>query len=125
MSDSKQGVTVHVGKDAIERFLACLHSYFDDDATGKAYVVHRCSFSEMRMAGMTMCRTEAIAFALSNPESIAELDQYEMIVIDSGNSSGDSWIATFYPRQRVMTFVDQMMALHSRAHGAPAALAAV
>jgi hypothetical protein len=48
-----------------------------------------------------------------------------MIVVDSGNSSGDSWIATFYPRQRVMTFVDQLMALHSRPHGAPAALAAV
>lgn len=32
---------------------------------------------------------------------------YEMVVIDSGNSHGDSWIATFYPKQMSMPFVDE------------------
>jgi hypothetical protein len=34
-------------------------------------------------------------------------NHYEMIVIDSGNSHGDSWIATFYPKQMVLSFVDE------------------
>lgn len=108
MPESKPSAAVYSGQEAIDRFGTCLNSYMQDDSTGKAYVVYRGGTTELRMAGMTLCRTEDMANALQNEERIGELDQYEMLVVDSGNSSGDSWVATFYPRQRAMTFVDQL-----------------
>ena len=108
MSENLQNAAVHFGQEAIARFGSCLNSYFQDDATGKAYVIYRSGRTDLGMSGMTMCRTESIAQAISDTERIGELDQYEMIVVDSGNSHGDSWIATFYPRQCVMTFVNKL-----------------
>lgn len=107
MNETRPGATLHFGKDAIEQFRNCLNSFFEDDATGKLYGAYRAEHSELRMVGMTMCRSEAIAELISDPERIGELDQYQMLVLDSGNSHGDSWIATFYPRQCMMTLIDQ------------------
>lgn len=108
MINAQPGALVHFGQDAINRFLACMNSFLLDDATGKSYVIYRDNESYLQMCGLTMCRAEAVADALFNTEHIIELDMYEMIVIDSGNSHGDSWIATFYPKLCVMTFVDQL-----------------
>lgn len=108
MTENKTAGAIYFGQEAIDRFGTCLGSYLQDDATGKAYIVYRGDFTELRMAGMTLARTEEMAKALQNEKRIGELDQYEMLVVDSGNSSGDSWVATFYPKQRAMTFVDQL-----------------
>ena len=107
MSENRPGALVHFGQDAIDRMLCCFNSYMQDDALGNAYCVRRGLKRDLRMFEMTTHRREEIVAALFSPARFSELESYEMIVIDSGNVHGDSWIATFYPRQRVMTFVDQ------------------
>lgn len=35
----------------------------------------------------------------------ADIDDYEMVVFDGGNTSGDTWKHVFFPRQREHYFV--------------------
>jgi hypothetical protein len=105
MNEQSPRSVVYFGQNAVDLFSTCLSSFLQEDATGKSYVVER--DNGLRMIGLGMCLLEDIFYLISNSKNISELDQYEVIVIDSGNSHGDSWIAMFYPRQCVMAFVDQ------------------
>lgn len=92
------------GDDARKFFFACFNSFTQDDATGKAYVVRRNAQRQLEMLPLTGCALEGVAIDLHNNEG--NLSDCEMIVIDSGNSHGDSWIATYYPQQGALTFID-------------------
>jgi len=98
-----QIATVSQGKDAVQEFLNCLNSFFQDDATGKAYVVTRGVNMGLNMVPLTGGTIEEIALDAQKDASL--LTDYEMIVIDSGNSHGDSWKAIFHPNQLVLNFV--------------------
>jgi hypothetical protein len=98
-------VDSYYGKEAVARFWTCINSYLQDDATGSVYGVWRDLKSDLVMAEMSQFRFQAIVQNFG--KEMERLKDYEMIVIDSGNTSGDSWVATFYPRQIVCTFVNQ------------------
>lgn len=96
---------------ALEQLGICLNCFFQDDATGKAYVIERSELTQLFMIGLTGCAIQGIADDLNaDPD---RLSRYEMIVIDSGNSHGDSWIATYHPKQQVLTFVDERAGQHN------------
>lgn len=91
-------VFVYEGATARERLLDCLNSFFQDDAVGWAYVIRRGSPD----AG------PALAPLSSDSVDIGRLfqdDQLEMVVVDSGNTDGDSWKAVYFCRTQVLTFV--------------------
>lgn len=98
---------VYLGNESVNFFLSCLNSFFDEDSTGKCYVISRDEGTNLNLTGLTGCATEFVADCLSNENLFSRLNIYEMIVIDSGNKHGDSWIATYYPKQMLTTFVDQ------------------
>lgn len=98
-----QIATVFGGKEAVQQFLNCLNSFFQDDATGTAYAVTRNAELGLDMVPLTGCAIEDIA--LDAQKDVSLLTDYNMIVIDSGNSHGDSWKAIFHPNQVVFNFV--------------------
>lgn len=78
-----QIASVFEGKEAVQRFLYCLNSFFQDDATGQAYAVTRDAELGLNMVPLTGCAIEAIA--LDAQKDVSLLTDYNMIVIDSGN----------------------------------------
>jgi hypothetical protein len=93
------------GEEARQAFATCINSFLQDDATGKAYGVRRDSQQILKMVPFAGCGFQSIVEDFQ--DDVAKLQCYEMIVIDSGNSHGDSWIATFYPKQMSLSFVDE------------------
>ncbi len=93
------------GEEARREFATCINSFLQDDATGKAYGVRRDNQRYLQMVPFAGCGFQSIVEDFET--DVERLNCYETIVIDSGNAHGDSWIATFYPKQMVLTFVDQ------------------
>ena len=93
------------GEEARKQFASCINSFLQDDSTGKAYGVRRDSQKLLQMVSFAGCGFQSIVEDFH--DDVAKLHCYEMIVIDSGNSHGDSWIATFYPKQMSLSFVDE------------------
>jgi hypothetical protein len=98
-------VKSYVDAQALAQFSVCLNSFSKNDATGNSYCIWRDGDADLKMSRLNRWSSQHIADELTHGSS---LDKYEMLVIDSGNSHGDAWIATFYPKQCVMTYVDQM-----------------
>lgn len=105
MQNSQDSAKSYQGKEAQSRFAACVNSFFQDDAIGNAYCVTRNENKDLVMTRFTGCGFEGVV--LDFEADIERLHRYEMIVIDSGNAHGDSWIATFYPKQMILSFVDE------------------
>jgi len=95
------------GAPALQKFLHCLNSFFQDDATGKAYAVQRTVALDLTMGPLTGCALETIA--QDAQEDPSRLLDYAMIVIDSGNRHGDSWKAIFHPKQLILNFIREDM----------------
>ena len=74
---------------------ACFNAMSQDDAIGQILVVER-------MSGMLHMRHIASAVLMDTDE-----DDYEMVIFDGGNTSGDTWKHVFFPRQREHYFVYQ------------------
>lgn len=99
-----QVAEIFSGQAAIERFAACLDSFFQDDAVGKSYGIKREDGSRLlKMTPFAGCGIEDVA--LDVQQDVRLLHEYEMIVVDSGNSHGDSWKAVFYPKEQVLSFI--------------------
>jgi hypothetical protein len=94
----------YAGKEARKRFLNCLNSFFDEDATGNAYAIMRRENLQLEMLPMTGCALDGAAHDVET-DQVSRLEVYEMIVVDSGNKHGDSWKAIFHPRQSILHFV--------------------
>jgi len=102
---SMEKSVTYCGHEAVKRFAVCLNSLMQNDATGGAYAIVRNEDTSLSMVPFTGCGIEGVFQDLAN--NVDRLHEYQMIVIDSGNSHGDSWIATFHPKQMVMSFVDE------------------
>lgn len=93
----------YMGEEARQQFLVCLNSFLQDDATGQAYAVKRNEDLRLEMVALAGCAIEGIALHAQN--DVDRLKSYSMIIIDSGNSHGDSWKAIFHPAECVLNFV--------------------
>ncbi len=65
---------------------ACFNAMSQDDAIGQILVVER-------MSGMLHMRHMASADLMDT-----DVDDYEMVIFDGGNTSGDTWKHVFFPR---------------------------
>jgi hypothetical protein len=72
---------------------ACVNAMSQDDAIGQILVFER-------MSGTLHMRHIASADLVDT-----DVDDYEMVVFDGGNTSGDTWKHVFFPRQREHYFV--------------------
>lgn len=97
--------SIFLSDAAVEQFKICLNSFFQDEATGKAYGVTRNADKRLGMIAFSGCGIEGVA--LDVQEDVQLLNRFEMIVIDSGNTHGDSWKAIFHPAERVLSFVQE------------------
>lgn len=100
----KHGTAV-VGKEALEQFHQSLIRSCEDDATGNTYVITRGSDATLGLAPLSHEAAGALATALT--QNISSLEKYDLVVIDSGNSAGDSWKAIFHPQKQVFTFISE------------------
>ena len=74
---------------------ACVSAMSQDDAIGQSLVSER-------MSGMLHMRHIASAALVDT-----DVDDYEMVIFDGGNTSGDTWKHVFFPRQLEHYFVYQ------------------
>jgi len=74
---------------------ACVNAMRQDDAIGQILVCER-------MNGTLRMRPIDSANLMDT-----DIDDYEMVVFDGGNTSGDTWKHVFFPRQREHYFVYQ------------------
>ena len=72
---------------------ACVNAMSQDDAIGQILVLER-------MSGTLHMRHIDSADLVDT-----DIDDYEMVVFDGGNTSGDTWKHVFFPRQREHYFV--------------------
>ncbi|MGR4897446.1 uridylate kinase [Stenotrophomonas sp. LARHCG68] len=79
--------------DFEHQFGACVNAMSQDDAIGQILVFER-------MRGTLHMRHIASADLVDT-----DVDDYEMVVFDGGNTSGDTWKHVFFPRQREHYFV--------------------
>ncbi|AID83406.1 MULTISPECIES: hypothetical protein [Pseudomonadota] len=74
---------------------ACVNAMGQDDAIGQILVFER-------LSGTLHMRHIASADLADT-----DIDAYEMVVFDGGNTGGDTWKHVFFPRQREHYFVYQ------------------
>ena len=72
---------------------ACVNAMSQDEAIGQILVFER-------TRGTLHMRHIASADLVDT-----DIDDYEMVVFDGGNTSGDTWKPVFFPRQREHYFV--------------------
>ena len=99
----KHKATSYRGAAAIGQFAIFLQSFGQGDATGNAYGVIR---NEDRHLVMRPLSNDEIS-SFASEASEAHINNFEMIVIDSGNTAGDSWKATLHPKEELLTYVDE------------------
>ncbi|MBO9356009.1 uridylate kinase [Bordetella petrii] len=80
-------------QDFEQQLGACINAMSQDDTIGQTLVFERKSGTlHMRhIATLDLIDTD--------------IDRYEIVVFDGGNTSGDSWKHIFFPRQREHCFV--------------------
>ena len=73
----------------------CINSMLQNDARGQTMIF--------------MCKEAGLVPEVVNAESIDidNLQEYEMILFDGGNSHGDLWKYVFFPRQLQYYYVDE------------------
>ncbi len=76
-------------------FGSCINAMNQDDSLGETLVIFR---EDQRLH---MRQVDHLELA------VADLDRYEMILFDGGNTSGDLWKHVFFPRQRPHFFVHE------------------
>jgi hypothetical protein len=80
-------------QDFEQQLGACINAMCQDDAIGQTLVIERDK-------GKLHMRHVATLDLVD-----ADIDRYEMVVFDGGNTSGDTWKHVFFPRQREHYFV--------------------
>ncbi|VFR23747.1 hypothetical protein ANDA3_1204 [plant metagenome] len=79
--------------DFDRQFGACINAMSQDDAVGQTLVFDRYH------GGLRMRPIEALSLLDSDVQA------YEMVLFDGGNTCGDRWKHVFFPRQRVHCFL--------------------
>ncbi|QLF92071.1 uridylate kinase [Pseudomonas sp. ABC1] len=79
--------------DFEEQLGACINSMCQDDATGQTLVFER-------IRGGLEMREIHCTYLID-----VDINDYEMVIFDGGNTSGDAWKHIFLPRQRQHYFV--------------------
>ena len=79
--------------DFEQQLVACVNAMSQDDAIGQILVFERI---HGRLDMRHIADTDLVD---------ANIDDYEMVVFDGGNTSGDMWKHVFFPRQREHYFV--------------------
>ncbi|MFJ5483763.1 uridylate kinase [Pectobacterium actinidiae] len=79
--------------DFDQQFGVCINAMSHDDATGRTLVFDRCH------GCLRMREVEALSLADEDVQA------YEMVLFDGGNTHGDRWKHVFFPRQRVHHFI--------------------
>ncbi len=79
--------------DFENQFGACVNAMSQNDAIGQILLFKRMS-GTLHMRHIASADLEG-----------TNIDEYEMIVFDGGNTSGDWWKHIFFPRQREHYFV--------------------
>jgi hypothetical protein len=81
--------------DFDQQFSACVNCMSQDDAVGQTLVFDRCD-SNLRMQ-----QVEASMLLDTDVQA------YEMVLFDGGNTHGDRWKHAFFPAQRAHYFVSE------------------
>lgn len=98
-----QRSSIYTGSEALEELTRCASRFWDEDSTGEMLLLKR---------GLNPPRLESVSLAGCAQESVYNdilankceaID--ELLIIDSGNSSGDSWKAIFHIQERVLVFI--------------------
>ncbi|HCL4203453.1 uridylate kinase [Halopseudomonas pelagia] len=84
-------------QDFKDQLGACVNAMCQDDATGQTLVFER----DKGKLHMRYIVTHDAMLTLMD----TDIDRYEMLVFDGGNTSGDSWKHVFFPGQRTHCFV--------------------
>ena len=80
-------------QDFEQQLRACVNAMSQDDAVGQTLVYERDK-------GKLHMRHIATLDLLET-----DIDRYEMVMFDSGNTNGDRWKHVFFPRQHTHCFV--------------------
>ncbi len=80
-------------QDFEQQLGACVNAMSQDDAIGQTLVFERTH------GGLHMRPIDMLDLMDT------DIDRYEMVVFDGGNTSGNSWKHIFFPRQRTHCFV--------------------
>lgn len=78
-----------------EAIAYCIDSMLQDDARGEVLALYR------HDEKLKMIKINAHDIDLKN------LEQYEMLIFDGGNSSGDLWKEIFHVQQKQHFFIDE------------------
>ena len=101
LSTESGNVELHQGKKAFDEFNNLLSRHWEEDSTGHVYKIYRVD-SRLEMIGLAGCAQEKLFLDIRDNEIS---DDLETVIIDSGNSSGDSWKATLHVKTKTMLFV--------------------
>ncbi|MQT88096.1 uridylate kinase [Pseudomonas nabeulensis] len=82
-----------LGPDFDQQLDICINAMSQDDAVGQTLVFDR-DHSSLRMR-------EIEALSLLD----ADIQTYEMVLFDGGNTHGDRWKHVFFPAQRLHYFI--------------------
>ena len=92
------------GLKAVEKFCALVARFGEEDATGGAFgFVRKDGRLKQRLLGFVDLKNLLDANKVYG-QSFAG---FEYILIDSGNSSGDSWKAFYFPRLKTLHVVSE------------------
>lgn len=109
------GAATYHGPAALERFWHCVNSFMQDDAIGGIQELVR--DENYNLVLRDICDVVDGRFGLDAVQK--SLEQAEMIIIDSGNVHGDSWVSTFHPKQLVLSFVTDKSQMEQKQIDAP------
>lgn len=107
MSDLKTTVqpapqsVLYTGADAKSQFDLLFSRAFDEDSTGGVYGYKWAASPDPDDWAPTLTR-------INDPLELNE-DDFQMVVIDSGNSSGDIWKYLYHPAAQSGTFIKEAL----------------
>lgn len=88
----------YLGQQSVDKFKELFARFLEPDSTGKTWVLH----------------TSQSQWVEANEEtSLDWMLKSEMVVIDSGNDSGDNWKYTYFPKLKKGLFTDELYLLES------------
>lgn len=101
---SSRAPEVFNGEDSLRQFNLALDNLGHEDATGHAYAVHRVNGS---LAVLSLDHEGLLHLSSAGTVNNVGLDDCDYVLIDSGNSSGDSWKGFFFPKQRLFLHLQE------------------
>lgn len=108
--------TTYQGAAAQDKFWHCVNSFMQPDATGCIQELVRDEKYDLMLRDI-----QDEQGGVSEGAIRSALESAEMIIIDSGNVHGDAWIATFHPRQMLLSVATEVSGMWQKDAEPPAA----